>query len=381
MQRYQLLRFCLACLFGILCMAAAHAEASYRLGPEDVVTITVLRHPEFSGEYLIPPDGTINVPGAGTLVLLGKTIDEATQQLTLLFKPRLQQPEVNITLKSMHTQHVYVLGEVKMPGLYEIQDGMGVVQAISRAGGLSLPVEEVAIDLLRSGKDISHVDPRAALTEGNATANLPLVSGDVVRVWSLHGVDVVVAGEVQHPGSYQLNGGGGMVEALALAGGASPRGSLRRVMLIHEAGDRETVDIVPAVYGGHLEDNHALVRGDMVLVPENSATVSVLGDVTQPGSYPLPEDRPLLLSDALGLAKGAASANTRLNQVAILRTEGGKQQRMIVDLQKYFTKGDASANPTLAAGDVIYFTKASHPNWNEIFEGVVSTALLARTLY
>jgi protein involved in polysaccharide export with SLBB domain len=115
-------------------------EASQQgaLGPGDVVEIRVVQEDDMTGEYRVDADGMIGFPYLGAVPAEGRTARElATEVETRLADSRvLVDPVVTLVVVEANSRVIYVLGHVKTPGSFTYQDGMGLVDAISAAGGL-----------------------------------------------------------------------------------------------------------------------------------------------------------------------------------------------------------------------------------------------------
>ncbi len=115
---------------------AASAEGA--LGAGDVVEIRLLEEVEVSGEYQIDASGNLGFPYIGNLAVTGKT----PQGVAMLLKDKLKEggfflePTLTVLVKEYNSRQVYVLGSVRNPGSYRFTDGMGVIDAISAAGGV-----------------------------------------------------------------------------------------------------------------------------------------------------------------------------------------------------------------------------------------------------
>lgn len=96
--------------------ADAPRHCPYKIGSEDVISVTVARHAQFSGDFYIPTDGVVDLPGVGRVTATGKTLGELSDYVTTRLSKRLRDPEVTVTLKSPRMQRVYVLGSVERPG-------------------------------------------------------------------------------------------------------------------------------------------------------------------------------------------------------------------------------------------------------------------------
>lgn len=450
--KFVVFALCLACIMGAV---AQTVPATYALGPQDTITVTVLRHPEFSGSFLVPPDGVVDFPGVGKLTVDGLTIGEVRRQMSERLSARLRAPEVSVTLMAQRMRRVYVLGGVVKPGIYEYKDTWRIAEALAAAGGLSTDPQEHTITVWRAvdGERLSlnlpgvlAADPEANIVlntgdvitigtmqkvpvyvtglvqrpgvlqlrpgEGTAEAlalvggmtkpaadvkvtlqrdgatmpvevrqSVPMRQGDILMVQPLRDVRVMVTGQVASPGFYELRQDEGVLEALALAGGATAQASLTRLTIMRAGGEAEQVDLTPLLLDAEAGTNVPLRDGDLVLVPENTNTVTVLGYVKQPGRYPLRDDKSWVLTDALGLAGGHQERRAGVNKVAMVRTcDDGTQSREVIDLSRFYRTGDTRYNPDVRPGDIVYVPETNAPDWSFIFQGLSSLSILGNTL-
>lgn len=367
-------------LAAIFAMAAAGDDAApYRVGPEDVINITVARHTEFSGEYLVPPDGTLNLSTAGRIDVTGKTLDDIAAEIAGNLNSRIKDPEVTVTLKTARPQRVYVIGAVAKPGSYDAKPGWRITEAVAAAGGLTVGVEAsectVSIISAGAGRRISCV--LSDVMSGNPDTNASVTGGDVIAVEVQETMPVYVIGKVKTPGLYKLQKGNtGIIEALTVAGGTLDDAAIDRVTVTHLDGTTETVDLTPAIIQGKQEAKMRLQPGDLVTVPEETAKFAVLGYVNEPGFFPMKTGQPLTLYEALGMAKGIENKRGELGAVAVIRTTDGKQERMVVDLKKFLKSGDSENNPLLKAGDIVYVPQTSKPDWDFITRTLTAVAFM-----
>ena len=296
-MRIRLMILLCCALLGIVQAVGQTISPLYPLGPEDVVAVTVLKHPEFSGEFLIPPDGWVNFPVAGRVMVNGKTTAQLTDVLVKGLKTRLKAPEVTVTLKTQRLQRIYMLGAVKTPGILDYKAGWRITEALAAAGGTLDNTLHADVTILHANGSTTALDLGAILREGKVGADAKLAPGDVV------------------------------------------------------------------------------------MVRKHYARIAVLGFVNKPGYYDLVDDRPLRLSDAIGLAGGTDSKRGQLGEVAVLHTrEDGKQERKVYNLEKFLRKGDVKQNPEVAAGDVIYVPETKRPDWTTIFQIISSIGITGSLL-
>ena len=104
------------------------------VGPEDVFDVRVFGEKELSNTYRVASDGTIDFPLIGTVSVNGKTPTEIADLIEkkLVEGEFLKRPEVSILVTEYNSKKVSVFGQVKQPGTFPYQDGMSVVEAISK---------------------------------------------------------------------------------------------------------------------------------------------------------------------------------------------------------------------------------------------------------
>lgn len=106
------------------------------LGPGDVVDVRVYRVENLSGEQTIDAAGRIKVPLIGAVAAAGKTTDEVGGEIASALGARyLQQPDVQVLLKSQAARMITVDGSVNQPGLYPVTGELSLLQTIAMARG------------------------------------------------------------------------------------------------------------------------------------------------------------------------------------------------------------------------------------------------------
>lgn len=109
----------------------------YRIGPTDLIGVTVYRATDLSGDYRIDATGNIMMPLAGKIDLTGMTSTEASAAIAQRLTAYYVNPDVSITMKEMTGQRITVMGAVNSPGNYPIRPGSSLLQAVASANGLS----------------------------------------------------------------------------------------------------------------------------------------------------------------------------------------------------------------------------------------------------
>lgn len=325
----------------------AHAQ-DYRLGARDVLSVTVLRHPELSAERIeVDPGGRIRLPFVGSIVAAGKTTTEITAIVRRGLLSQLNDPTVTVSVLQTRPQQISVSGAVKNPGLFEIGQNWRISEAIAAAGGLTTSPETASATFSRSGTPAVSVNLLTVLRNAGSSENRRLRAGDNLRVIE-NTVPVRVAGQVAAPGALEVPRGSSISNAIALAGGFAT-GASRAVTVTRKNGASGVINLGPG------NSNKTLVQpGDLIVVSPSNDRISVLGAVAQPGYFPFDVANPLQLSEALAQA-GGASPRAALTRATLTRKNG---ENVPLDLYALTILGDTSQNVRLRPGDVVTVPEA-----------------------
>ncbi|MFH1678891.1 MAG: polysaccharide biosynthesis/export family protein, partial [Candidatus Omnitrophota bacterium] len=158
----------------------------YTLGKEDVLDIVVQNQPEFSGRFVIGPDGKIQYSFVGDITAEGLNKDELKQVLIKKLESFVKIPEISIAIAEYRSKNVYILGEVFRPGKYPMKgDTVSLQDAIVQAG---LPTPNAAIRRVYIVKSdpvkptYRKIDLYKILYKGNTKDNINLITNDIVVV-------------------------------------------------------------------------------------------------------------------------------------------------------------------------------------------------------
>lgn len=164
------------------------SKDNYRIGPSDLIEITVFRETELNRTIRVNQDGEISFPLVGTIKVGGKSIIEAEQAIAHGLSDYIKHPQVTIFVKEYSAKQVYVLGEVKSPGAISLptESGLTVLEAISLAGGFTPVAAPDRTRVIRTGADGKPqnftVEVSAITKNGQKDKDMPLVPSDVVYV-------------------------------------------------------------------------------------------------------------------------------------------------------------------------------------------------------
>lgn len=230
-------------LLVVLLPAGLSAQADYVIGSQDVVTITVYDQADLSGKFTVDPDGTLTFPLLGRLKAAGLTLRGLEEDLQKrLSDGYLRNPQVSVSMETYRSQQIFVMGEVRAPGAYQLTGEMSIIEALARAGSTtSQAADEVMIVRPRDGKKggpVLDTDADATIIrvnlreiqEGALSKNVQLLDGDTLVVQKAR--SVYVFGQVRAPGAYAVDKDTTILQALSLAGGVTDRGSTGRIKIV-----------------------------------------------------------------------------------------------------------------------------------------------------
>lgn len=162
------------------------ADAPYLLAPGDKIEVIVHTAPELSRELVVAPDGRIRMPLAEPLMVMARTPDEVAAALRDALSSELRDPDLDVVATEFASQKVFVGGEVREPGMFDLPGQIDPFQAIVMAGGLTRDAKAKDVLLIRRlpGGEVTSrlVDVRAGLRDPALATWLPLRRFDVVYV-------------------------------------------------------------------------------------------------------------------------------------------------------------------------------------------------------
>jgi polysaccharide export outer membrane protein len=270
--------------------AAAASDAEYRLGPGDLVEITVFGVQELTQTVRISASGWIKLPLLEPIQAADRTAAELEQQLTAaLSRELVRNPQVSVFVKEYRAQPVFVLGAVRSPGQYQVTLRLGIIDVLTLAGGLQQTAGDEAVlqRLTPSGEtERIRIDLRALLENGDLSLNYPVQGGDVIHVEERLSETVFIVGEVNRAGAFPLPERQELrvSQAIAWAGGPMRTAKLSEGMIVRykENGEREELPVNFAdILEGKRED--IVVRNnDIIFIPGSkfkSFGLSLLGAI------------------------------------------------------------------------------------------------------
>ena len=161
--------------------------STYRLGPEDVISVEVFNQPRYSRQGIaIPPSGRVSLQLIkGGVFVNGKTVDEVAEIIKKHYDEYIIDPQVTVSLDKANSYRYSVIGDVGQPGVRLMNHRMTVTEALAEAGGV-LPTGDRSKVIVMRRKATGQMDPIivnvSAIYKGKALDNTYLAPGDQILV-------------------------------------------------------------------------------------------------------------------------------------------------------------------------------------------------------
>lgn len=239
-------------LFFFLALALAGAASAQdretTLGAGDVVRITVFQNPDLTTETRVSEGGTITFPLIGNVSVGGLSAPLAEKRIADMLRTGgfVLQPQVNLLVVQGRSNQVSVLGMVNRPGRYPMDTtNTRLTDMLAQAGGAAVTGDDSVILVgTRAGKPYRLViDLPSLFLEGQTNQDVLVQPGDTLYV--PRAPMVYVYGEVQRPGAFRLERDMTVMQALALGGGPTLRGTLRNLTVNRKTADGGVKAIQP----------------------------------------------------------------------------------------------------------------------------------------
>ena len=245
---------------------SAWAQAEHVLGAGDVVRIAVFQSPDLSLESRVSETGQITFPLVGSVMIGGLTPTQAEQRIARALRDGgfVNSPQVSVMLLQIRSSQMSILGMVGNPGRYPIESvNSRVSHMIAVAGGVvGEGADTVTLVGTRDGKPVRYeIDLPQIFQSGRMDQDITVMAGDIIYVQ--RAPTFYIYGEVQRPGMFRIDRGMTLLQALALGGGITLRGTERGIR-VHRR-DSSTGEIRPM----QLNMDDLIQTGDVVYIRES----------------------------------------------------------------------------------------------------------------
>ncbi|WP_318729013.1 SLBB domain-containing protein [Roseofilum sp. Guam] len=387
-------------------------DEGYTLGAGDRLKVDIFNVPEYSGEFLILSDGSLNLPVVGAVQVQGLTFPQASDKIATVMSRYLRNPIVTLSLISVRPVKVGIAGEVYSPGVYSMSLNGNeevalptVTRVIDLAGGITQAADIRRIQIRRSrssqqdSDQIITVDLWRLLQTADLSQDLLLRDGDSLFIPTATDVDlqessilanasfagadsgplkIAVVGEVNRPGPYTINNNSEendvtVTAAIQSAGGITEQADIRNIQVrrLTKSGKEQIVDVDlwKLLQEGDLRQDMPLQEGDTIVIgtatelsPDEATelastsfspeviNINIVGEVIRPGRVEVLPNTPL--AQAL-LAAGGFNNNARERSVELIRLNPNgtvTKREVSIDFSRALDEGN---NPALRNNDTI----------------------------
>ena len=264
---------------------------NYKLAAGDEVIVDIWGSNQMTYREYISPEGSINIPNLGPIYLNGMSISEAEKYL----KKELNKihagidgenptSEMKLTLGQIRTIQVNIMGEVTMPGTYNISSFSNIFHALYRAGGIGKLGSLRNIYLMRNGKKIANVDVYDFILKGKAMDTTRLQEGDVIIV-PPYEMLVDIQGNVKRPMFYEMKNGETVKTLIEYAGNFTGDAYTKNVRITRQNGREYQIYTVDDIDYSVFK----LMDGDVLnisaMLDRFANRLEIKGAVYRPGIY------------------------------------------------------------------------------------------------
>jgi len=253
----------------------ANLTHEYIIGSGDLLTVDIWNRPKLSGDHVVGPYGNITLPMLGEFKIGGMNRKKASKIITGLYREYYEEPIATVKIIKYMNNRVYVLGRVANPGVIHFSGQATLLEALAMAGGLPTRDKTIFLSkcyIVRGKNQIIWIDLLKLLQRANLKLNISLANNDIIYIPESMDAAVFVMGEVENPGSYQIQTTGlSILDAINLAGGPTEDAQTTEIRLIREMEEQEgvkTIDMEMMLATGNLSDNFLLLDNDIIYIPK-----------------------------------------------------------------------------------------------------------------
>jgi len=158
-------------------------DRDYKIGPEDVLDISVWKNEELSRTVPVRPDGKVSLPLVNDIQAAGLTPSRLREELTRRLSEYVPSPEVAVIVREVHSAKVSVVGAVRSPGRYEVRSPATVLELIALAQGFTdFAARDRIVVLRQNGTPQRITFNYRKITDGTDQDNFFVQAGDIIVV-------------------------------------------------------------------------------------------------------------------------------------------------------------------------------------------------------
>ncbi len=218
-------------------------------------------------------NGTIDYPLYQDASVVDKTTSELQDLLAYKLAKLVESPMVLVSVLTENPITLYILGQVKKPGLVMVPPKSSLQEVLMAAGGNMETADLNRVKIVHKNQgdeNASYYDLQKFLASGDLTLLPGLLDGDrIILLSSKKSKYVKILGSVNKPGFYPIGEASSVFDMLYLAGGPAPDANMSKVRIISSPGGQKAdflLDMQKFIDNGKTEDLPLLSEGDMMIV-------------------------------------------------------------------------------------------------------------------
>jgi len=203
----------------------------YILGPEDTIKISVFQHAELTMNTTVSSTGKISYYLIDDIQAAGMTQFQLRDKVRKELTQYIKNPKVVIRIIEYRSHKIFVLGQIKTPGVFRMRNNYSLLEAISLAGGITSNAYLGGAYVVRDGQAllVNFVD---MIEKGDTREDIPLQAGDVVYIPDSRNRQVYVLGEVNKQSALPIRGQLSLLGAIAQAGGFTQDAQMGKIFIL-----------------------------------------------------------------------------------------------------------------------------------------------------
>lgn len=359
----------------------------YKVGPGDLIFISVSGIDEKNFSVNIDPEGFLYIPRIGVIDLRNKTLAEAKNIIRQRLLKSFKDVDIHISLQNYRKIKVSLIGNIKSPSTFVLSSSSRLLDLIVISSGLIKSSDIRNILITSKDGNNKKYDLLRFLRIGDYSQNPYLTDGDIVKIDKVEKI-ISLFGQIKFTGNYEFKEGETIDEILQIAGGLLFKARKDSIEIIRFTDDGKAQYSLFYSYYQIQKENIKLQNRDIIIVREipdyyDVQYVQLNGEVKYPGVYKIKKDE-TTLSQIINEA-GGFKEKASLKDAILYRTKADstydpelerlrlipradmtddeydylkarsrqKRGRVVVDFEKLFVQNDYSEDVILKVGDII----------------------------
>ena len=316
-------------------------DSSYVLDFGDTLEIQLIGQKNSTYNIPIKRDGSINIPEIGKFFISGLSLDDANRLIESKINAAYIGVDAFITLVNIRDIQVLVTGNAYNPGIYTLNGGSNILNALSMAGGISENGSYRKIDLIRNNEVIKSVDLYDIFIYGKSGFGERLRSGDSILVRSSMNM-VTISGAVKRPALYELTDDNNFSDLIEYGDGFADNADLDTLRI--ERPLKDDTSFINILDLSELSSIQVKSSDKLNVRAYDRRVVTITGAINTPGVYTIAKGETLssLIAKAEGYKDDAYPfGGVLLNKRALELNEIAADKLYKSFVQRLITKGDA----------------------------------------